>query len=222
MAVALNPRAERLLARLPKLSVYSALELLLLVLIAVQCARLFWAFLTPLGPLGDWKALDAIRPVRAQGQALGSFDPFFRGSGQAGGAQAPVVVTALEIRLFGVLENRATGGGSAIIGTPDGQQRSFVVGEEIMPGVTLSGVGFDHVTVTRNGAPEQLYLDQSPAPVAPNSPGAAVPAPVSPPPQQPPAGQRVMPVPTVTAQPQAPPPPPPPASPRVQTLRVNQ
>jgi general secretion pathway protein C len=42
MAVSLNPRAERLLARLPRVTVYSLLELFLLLLIAIQCARLFW------------------------------------------------------------------------------------------------------------------------------------------------------------------------------------
>lgn len=200
MAVALNPRAERLLARLPRVSVYSALELLLLALIAVQCARLFWGFLTPLGPVGEWKALELIRPVAPAAPTLGAFDPFFR---QAPGApgQAPVVVTALDIRLYGVTGNVATGGGSAIIGTADGQQRAVMVGEEIMPGVTLAGVGFDHVTISRGGASEQLYLDQSPAP-QPGSPGTAAPVPrvTTPPPQvQPPPP----PVPTVMVPPRS-------------------
>jgi general secretion pathway protein C len=214
MAVALNPRAERLLARVRRVTVYSALELLLLVLIAVQCARLFWAFLTPIGPVGDWKALDLMRPVQSQAPQLGSFDPFFRQAPGAAVGQAPVVVTALDIRLFGVTENRATGGGSAIIGTADGQQRSYQVGEEIAPGVILSGVGFDHVTITRAGTPEQLFLDQSPAGPAPG----AVPQPMPNPGMSPP-----MVVPTVRVPP--PPPPPPPQQPgtlNAQTMRVNQ
>jgi general secretion pathway protein C len=91
MAVSLNPRAERLLARLPRVTVFSLLELLLLVLIAVQCARLFWAALTPLGPLGEWKALDLMRPAAAPGPLLGSFDPFFRQAPGAAAGQAPVV-----------------------------------------------------------------------------------------------------------------------------------
>ena len=61
MAVSLSPRADRLLARIRTVSVYSVAELLLLVLIAVQCARLFWTILTPLGPIGDYKALDRMR-----------------------------------------------------------------------------------------------------------------------------------------------------------------
>ena len=151
----------RLVVLLRRLTVYSATELLLLVLIAVQAARLIWTLTTPVGPVGDWKAMTAQMP-RADGAVLAAFDPFFRLS--AGG---PVVVTALNLKLTGVTEDRATGRGSAIIQLPDGRQLSFAVGEEIMPGVTLAGVGFDNVTISRGGAQEQLFLDQSqPAPVA--------------------------------------------------------
>jgi general secretion pathway protein C len=218
MAVALNPRAERLLARVRRVTVYSALELLLLVLIAVQCARLFWSFLTPIGPVGDYKALDLMRPVPAAAPTMGSFDPFFRQAPGAPVAQAPAVVTALDIRLFGITANRATGGGSAIIGTVNGQQRSYQVGEEIMPGVVLSGVGFDYVTISRAGTPEQLYIDQSPAAPGPNSPGGQG----SPPPMvQPPMVVPTVRVPQV-APPPPPPPPPPPGSINMQPSRPNQ
>jgi general secretion pathway protein C len=222
MAVSLNPRAERLLARLPRFTAYSFFELLLLVLIAVQCARLFWAVLTPLGPAGEWKALDLMRTAPPPGNRLGSFDPFFRQApGAPGTAQAPVVVTALDIRLYGITSNQATGGGSAIIGTAQGQQRVFLVGEEIMPGVVLTGVGFDHITISRGGAAEQLYLDQGPAAAGQANPGA-VPglAPGQPAPR--PVVQPVQIVPTTPV----PPPPPPSAparpAPTGQTMRVDQ
>jgi general secretion pathway protein C len=136
MAVSLNPRAERLLARLPRVTVFSLLELLLLLLIAIQCARLFWAALTPLGPLGEWKALDLMRPAAPAGPRLGSFDPFFRQApGAPGAAQAPVMVTALDVRLHGVMGNQASGAGSADHRPAQRQQRMVTVGEEIMPGV---------------------------------------------------------------------------------------
>jgi general secretion pathway protein C len=211
MRLALDPRARRLIRRLPRNTVYSALELILLSLIAIQCARLFWLFLTPLEPIGDWKTASALRPVRTEPSALlGSFDPFFRLSGPA----APAVVTSLNLKLYGVREDRASGRGSAIVGLPDGQQRSFAVGEEIVPGVTLTAVGFDNVTVSRGGAPEQLFLDQSApaalvgtggvqsggAPAQATAPGAA-PSGIMPPPGTP--------LPIVTAPPPAPPPPPP-------------
>src|SRR6187399_214345 len=126
-------RAERLLGRLPRPTVYSALEIVLLVLIAVQAARLLWILVTPVGPVGEWKASGAL--VLPDGDAaLREFDPFFRLSGAA----APAIVTSLSLKLYGVTEDRATGRGSAIIALPDGTQRSFAVGEEIMPGVALA------------------------------------------------------------------------------------
>ena len=215
MAVSLNPRAERLLAQLPRVTVYSLLELLLLLLIAIQCARLFWAALTPVGPLGEWKALDLMRPAASPAPLIGSFDPFFRQAPGAapGGANAPVVVTALDVKLYGVMGNQASGGGSAIVGPPNGQQRIVLVGEEIMPGVVLTGIAFDHVTINRNGAAERLYLDQSPALAGagtpPVTPGLA--------PSQP------VPMRTITVPPSPAPPPPqvaPPPAP--QTLKVDQ
>jgi general secretion pathway protein C len=188
MRLALDPRARRLLRRLPRTTIYSAMELALLSLLALQSARLVWTLLTPLSPVGDWKAGSALRPVApASSGLLGSFDPFFRLS--APGA-APVVVTSLNLKLFGIREDRASGRGSAIIGTADGQQRSFAVGEEVAPGVRLTAVGFDSITVSRGGTAEQLFLDQSPpatlvAPTAP-APFAAGTAPPPPPPPPPP------------------------------------
>lgn len=193
MRLALDPRARRMLRRVPRTTIYSALELALLSLLAIQCARLVWTMVTPVGPVGEWQAASAMRPLAAASSALlGEFDPFFRLAGTGG----PAVVTSLNLKLYGIREDRASGRGSAIISTPDGMQRSFAVGDEIVPGVTLAAVAFDSVTISRGGTPEQLYLDQS-------QPAATVaPAPVGtmPPPPAPP----VM-IPTVPATPVAPP-----------------
>ena len=63
-----------------------------------------------------------------------------------------------------------SGRGSAIIDA-GGVQTSFLVGEAVMPGVTLEAVDFDNVTIARGGVREKLYLDQSAAPGA--APAAA-------------------------------------------------
>jgi len=168
-------RRVRLVERLPRLTAYSAAELILLVLIAVQAARLIWTMAAPIGPVGDWRAASG-QPVRADGTVLAAFDPFFRLS--AGG---PVVVTSLNLKLTGVREDRATGRGSAIIQLPDGRQLSYAVGEEIMPGVTLAAVGFDNVTINRGGTQEQIFIDQSgPVAVAGTEAGPNSTAPVPP------------------------------------------
>jgi general secretion pathway protein C len=173
MRLVLDARARALLRRLPRTNVYTALELVLLAALAVQCARLFWVLVTPVGALGPWQ------PVRpgfsgSPTAVLQGFDPFFRLSG---GDNKTVVVTSLQLTLFGTRVNEAMGGGSAIIAGPDGVQQSFAVGDEISPGVRLKAVAFDHVTIDRGGASEDLFLDQSGAvePVAP-PPSGTVPS----------------------------------------------
>jgi len=129
----------------------------MLILVAVQLARLVWAIVTPAGPMGE------VRPTEIALQGNESFDPFFRTGAQPGS----MVVTSLALKLFGVRVDEAVGGGSAIIETPDGVQSSFGIGDEIVPGATLKQVAFDSVTIERNGVSEQLFLDQSvAAPVA--------------------------------------------------------
>ncbi|MDB5662482.1 MAG: type secretory pathway component PulC [Sphingomonas bacterium] len=175
MRLVLDPRARRWLRRLPRYSPYSVAEFALLSLLAIQCARLLWVIATPVNPLGDWRPA----PIAAASETIfGSFDPFFR-SGAAGG---PLVVTALDLKLFGTRADRASGRGSAIIGTPDGAQASYVVGEEVQPGVTLEAVAFDNVTILRGGAREQIFLDQSQPATIITPAAAAVAALASPPP----------------------------------------
>lgn len=185
MRLELDARARRLLRRLPRTNLYSALELLLLGVLAVQCARLLWVIVTPVGPLGAWRP---VQPGVAGSpfEILRGFDPFFRSTAPAGGQ--PAVVTSLQLTLYGTRIDEAAGGGSAIIAGPDGVQMSIAVGDEIVPGVKLKAVAFDHVTVDRGGAAEDLFIDQSGGvqPVAPAAPGAP-PAPGLPGPP-PPAG----------------------------------
>ncbi|TPG18670.1 type II secretory protein PulC [Sphingomonas koreensis] len=164
MRLVLSPRARALLRRFPRTNAYSALELVLLALLALQAARLVWAVVTPVTPLGDWRP-SAPGGVGQPTELLRSFDPFFR----LGGGDKPAAVTTLQLTLFGTRINEATGGGSAIIATPDEVQKSYKVGDEIMPGATLKAVAFDHVSIDRGGTVEDLYLDQS-KPVTPVAP----------------------------------------------------
>jgi general secretion pathway protein C len=157
MELSLDRRAQRLLRRLPRYTVYNVAELALIALVALQAARLLYAVVTPVDPVGAWRAVDRADEAGAPSALLGGFDPFFRLSDMGG----PAVVTALDITLYGTRADQASGRGSAIIGLPDGSQASFVVGEEILPGVTLRAVAFDSITVARGGSDEMVYLDQS-------------------------------------------------------------
>jgi general secretion pathway protein C len=136
-----------------------ALLALLVLLLIAQIVRLVWAITVPVGPLGDWRAGVAQSIPPTERRALfAAFDPFFRSNSDTSGAGA---VTALDLTLFGVNLNEASGGGSAILAGADGVQSSFAVGDEVMPGVKLAGVAFDHVLLDRGGVRESLFLDQS-------------------------------------------------------------
>lgn len=186
MRLVLDPRARAWLRRFPRASVYSLAEILLLAVLAVQCARLVWTIVTPTGPLGDWRPA-AAGFAGSPTAMLRDYDPFFR---LAGGDDKPSVVTSLQLTLFGTRVDEAMGGGSAIIAGPDNVQRSILVGQEIMPGVKLKSVAFDHVTIDRGGAAEDLFLPQDSVPAAQTSsaatppPGGSAPA-VAPPPGTP-------------------------------------
>lgn len=152
-----DTRIRRLLHRWPRRYAYTGLELVLLTFLAFQLARLVWAIVTPVDPVGDWtKPAAGPGPALAESPILRDFDPFFRTSANAG----PVAVTSLNVTLLGTRVDTVSGRGSAIIDS-GGVQSSFLVGEEVMPGVRLAAVDFDNVTLERGGTREKVYLDQS-------------------------------------------------------------
>ncbi|QLC21281.1 type II secretory pathway component PulC [Parasphingopyxis sp. CP4] len=176
MSLSLDTRIQRMLRRLPQTRWFTVLEIVLISVLAVQCARLVWAIATPVGPVGDWRGDAGVPTLSAPDMALlETFDPFFRLEGNA-----RVVVTDLDLRLFGIRMDEASGRGSAIIALPNGEQDSFSVGDEIVPGVTLEAVDFDFVSISRNGSSEQIFLDQSGSTASP-TPQATAPSAASPP-----------------------------------------
>lgn len=164
MRLVLDARARAILRRLPVTTVYTGLELALIAVLAIQSARLVYAVITPVGPVGTWRPEQGV--IAGSPQAiLRGFDPFFRTSG--GDAAGPAAITTLQLTLYGTRIDEAQGGGSAIIAGPDGVQQSIGVGQEISPGVILKSVAFDHVSIERGGRAEDLFItqaEQAPAP----------------------------------------------------------
>ena len=127
-----------------KLPFATVAEVVLVLAIAGASVALLWALLRPLGPVGRWQAVRGT-PVISDPSLLTRFDPFFRNAGAGG----PSAVTSLPLKLFGIRLDQAMGRGSAIIATPEGVQSSYAVGDEIVPGVKLKSVAFDHITLER-------------------------------------------------------------------------
>ena len=153
--------------RLPPVSLHDALWWLVAASIAALAAALLWMVVTPVSPLGAWRPAEVrVMSPASRAALFASVDPFNR-SAPAAAVTGASTVTSLALTLFGVRVNAATGGGSAIIAGADGIQQVYRTGTEVMPGVLLAEVHFDHVGLSRNGSIEMLYLDQSkPAPAA--------------------------------------------------------
>lgn len=114
-------------------------------------------------------------PALADRALLSRVDPFFPA---AAASDENLPVTALPFSLHGVRADSATGRGSAIIATGDGQQQVFAVGDTLTDGVTLAAIAADHVVLDRGGTREALWIDSGgAAPVQSFDPAAAASAP---------------------------------------------
>jgi general secretion pathway protein C len=144
-------------------------EAILIVALVWAAVSLFWTLVRPMGPVGRWQD-SGNEIVAADPLILTRFDPFFR----LQEASAPSV-TSLNLKLFGTRIDSAMGRGAAFVTTPDGIQNSYVVGDEIVPGVKLKAIASDNITIERGGTTEQLYLDQSVAAAVVQPGGSAIP-----------------------------------------------
>lgn len=138
------------LVRAPSPRLVLALEVALVVVLAVQSARLVWMVATP-SEVVSAPAV-ASRPKADLG-ILARFDAF--GPPSAAG-RGPV---SDSFRLFGV-RSGGLEGGSAIIAGADGVQKSYAVGETIADGVVLASVAADHVELSRGGARTTLSFPE--------------------------------------------------------------
>lgn len=147
-------------------------------LLAVQLGRLVWIVADPAAPVVTAApAGSTARPVDYS--VFQRFDAFFRTGDQSSLAEASAAGSG-QMRLFG-LRSDGAGGGSAIIGLPDGRQMSVGVGEEVEPGLVLRGVGPDYVTLARGTSISRLIFSDVPVGVAPVPPPPPGPQTVAPP-----------------------------------------
>ena len=142
----------------------AALELVLVLALAGQAARLLWLVVTPTGPIGQPAGTNA---AISDAPRLPVADVFFR---QAAAPSSRGSGEALGYRLFGV-RSEPGDGGSAILGK-EGEQASYAVGGEVAPGVVLEAVGAEHAVLVANGARHRLELPR----LAPMQAGGAAPA----------------------------------------------
>ena len=127
---------------------------ILLAVVAIQAVRLFWTLISPVGPFGPWQPAPArILSAQSQSALFTSVDPFFRSTGPA-----ETAAIATDLQLFGIRGSQGQIPAAAILGPADGEQKSYMVGDEVAPGVKLTAVHFDHVVLSRGAAQQAVYM----------------------------------------------------------------
>ncbi len=137
----------------------AAVESLLVVTIGVLFGRLAWAVLSPpeAQPLPP-QTSSLTENTSARDSAtfiLAQINPFAADVQSAAGSE-----TRLDLKLSGVraVEGNTTAS-SAVITFPDGAQKRFVPGDEVMPGVVLVNVTAEGAHLSREGTLEVLSLN---------------------------------------------------------------
>lgn len=152
------------------------LEAVLAAVLLVQGGRLVWSVVAPV-PVENATSMSTIAAT-ADPSVFQRFDAFFRTGAQSSLAEA-TGAEAAQMRLYGVRAD-ADGGGSAIIGLPDGRQLSLAVGDEVEPGLVLKAVGADFVTLARGASLSRLIFTEIPAAAAAPPPPPGTPQVVRP------------------------------------------
>ena len=156
-------------ARSPRGAAFLCAEFLLAVLLVGLIAKIIM-MLTGIGAgVNGGQALPA-KPAAQMGvngvtqepdlSVLTSFDPYHRAAvsqqPQPMALQISAPETNLNLKVYGMRADTSGESSSAIIQTPDNKQASYMVGEEIIPGVTLESVDIDFVILNRDGTRERL------------------------------------------------------------------
>ncbi len=108
---------------------------------------------------GEMRFAPAVMTAKLDTSILSTFDPFHREA-------KPIEVSAqfeesapetkLDLQVYGMRADIGGETSSAIIQTPDDEQATYFIGDEIIPGVILERVDIDFVILDRNGVKERL------------------------------------------------------------------
>lgn len=142
-----------------------AIELVLIVLLALLVARLVWVVASPTEAVASYTERPLPAPMRGTSSALAistdrtvlmRSNPFSQSD-----IDEPVIVdapeTTLNLKLVGLRMSTEGGESSnATIRTPNGMAQNFKVGDELLAGVTLERILSDRVIINRDGASETL------------------------------------------------------------------
>jgi general secretion pathway protein C len=143
-----------------------AVELSLVVVLALFGARLVWVIASPSDSVAKYTERPLPSPMRGTSSTLAistdrsvliSENPFDQGESELIVQDVPE--TSLNLQLDGLrMSTEGGGAGNAIIRTPNGIGTNYRLGDQILPGVTLQRILSDRVIINRDGADETLML----------------------------------------------------------------
>lgn len=137
--------------------VRTAVACVLLAVLALQCARLLWLLITPIGPLGTGQVATV---ANADVPALRR-DVFYR--------------SVPESNSDGIVLHGVRAGGTqaaAFLSSGDGKQGAYRVGDAVVPGVVVHAIASDHVLLRASNGVRRLALVESMASSSSASPAA--------------------------------------------------
>jgi len=146
-----------------------AVQVALVAVIAFLIVRALMVFITPESAWTPLEQSSGLPPSSnpQSGQYANSspidtgFDPFHRL--EVTPTAAPINIgedapeTSLDLTLMG---RRAGEGGSAILRIPDGSQKVFRIGDEILSGVKLEAVNVEYIVISQDGRLERLTFEK--------------------------------------------------------------
>ncbi|MCC8556384.1 type II secretion system protein N [Xanthomonas hortorum] len=138
--------------------VRTAVACVLLAVLALQCARLLWVVITPIGPLGTGQVAtvaDADVPALRR-------DVFYR--------------SVPESNSDGIVLHGVRAGGTqaaAFLSNGDGKQGAYRVGDAVVPGLVVQAIANDHVLLRASNGVRRLALVESTASSSSASPAAS-------------------------------------------------
>ena len=143
-----------------------AIEVVLVVVLALLLARLTWIVISPSESVANYTQRPLPAPMRGTQSSLAistdrtvlvTENPFSQNAVEEQVQDVPE--TNLNLKLDGLRMSTEGGeSGNAIIRTPDGRGKNYSVGDDILPGVTLERILSDRVIINRDGADETLML----------------------------------------------------------------
>ncbi len=140
-------------------------ECLLVVLLAFALARVVWLVAAPSQNVAKFverplpkmlgMASGDTGMVQADRSLLVKFNPFISDAPEF---EPDAPETTLNLQLAGLRMTIEGPGSSAVIVTPNGMSGSYIVGDEVLPGVRLEHIRSDRVIISRDGVSETVML----------------------------------------------------------------